>query len=321
LFDMKFAIFPVFLSGYPCDGRCIYCNAALATDNEKPPDADAVRSDIEQWLTFPSEGKFRQIALYGNDLFSLSGDRIHPILSICLDYLYAAKVDGLRTSLRPDTVLATDPVYLKQFSVIELGMPSIDDRVLRTIQRGHDAEMAVRALNRLKTMHIDTGCQTMIGLPGATHESDILTARRIAGLKPDFVRIHPTLVLKNTELETMYRSGLYQPLTLEDAVERCADICDIYHKAGIPVTRCGFHLPESVRRKAWCAGPWHPAFGQHVKSRLWRRYFHRQYRIHPDKLVYYVSERDYSDAVGQKCENLNWLRHHCHRDFDLCCNK
>ncbi len=318
---MKFSIFPVFLSGYICKGRCIYCNAALAVNCKKPPCLESLQSDIEKWLSNPSRDKNRQIALYGNDLFTLTGEKIRPILSLCRKYLRAGKVDGLRTSLRPDTVLASNPDDVKQFSVIELGIPSMDDRILRIIQRGHDAETAARAVRYLKNLNIVTGCQTMIGLPNTTHKKDLLSAQRIASLKPDFVRIHPTLVLKNTGLETMYRSGKYKPLNLDDAIERCADVWEIYEKAGIPVTRCGFHLPESVRWKACCAGPWHPAFGQCVKSRRWRRYFQAEYSTHPDKLVYFVSKRDFADAVGHKSENLKWLRGHCHQEFDICCNK
>ncbi len=148
----------------------------------------------------------------------------------------------------------------------------------------------------------------MIGLPLATAESDLRTATLLAAMKPDFVRVHPTLVLNGTPLVRMAESGDYTVLSLDEAVERCADICDIYARSGVPVARCGFHLPESERVRALHSGPWHPAFGQLVRSRRWRRLLDAELSAHPDQLVLTVPFNDYSDAVGHQKQNLEWLR-------------
>jgi histone acetyltransferase (RNA polymerase elongator complex component) len=82
----------------------------------------------------------------------------------------------------------------------------------------------------------------MIGLMGDTKEKDIYTAREIAGLKPDFVRIYPCLVLKNTDLYDSYVKGDFEPLTVEQAVDICASVVDIFNKHSIKIIRLAFCL-------------------------------------------------------------------------------
>ena len=69
---------------------------------------------------------------------------------------------------------------------------------------------------------LSLGLQMMIGLPGETWEMCQLSARKIAALKPDCVRLYPTLVVEGTDLACWYRGGQYVPLTLEEAVDQTA---------------------------------------------------------------------------------------------------
>ena len=61
----------------------------------------------------------------------------------------------------------------------------------------------------------------MPGLPGDTPATAVATLRRTLALRPDFLRIYPTLVIAGTELEAMYRRGEYSPLELPAAVRLC----------------------------------------------------------------------------------------------------
>jgi histone acetyltransferase (RNA polymerase elongator complex component) len=126
-----------------------------------------------------------------------------------------------------------------------------------------------RAVDLLKDCQYDIGVQLMIGLPGDAPDKMMKTGQRVADLKPDFVRIYPTLVVQGSPLAKWYQEGKYRPLSLETAVTRVKDLYLLLNKAGIPVIRMGlqheegFDDPETI-----LAGPYHPAFGHLVYSEI-----------------------------------------------------
>jgi histone acetyltransferase (RNA polymerase elongator complex component) len=301
------AIYPIFLSGYPCRHICGYCDAAGTSGVSIPVDLNALRTNLESWAGEMEPERERQVALYGNDVFSLRSEITEPIFSFLGQIQERGVIHSLRTSLRPDTILNTGISKLKRFKTIEMGVPSMDKSVLKQIKRGHGPECVGPALKKVQAAGAESGMQIMLGLPGATLRSDMDSAKQIISLEPDFVRLHPALVLRNTLLSKLMARSEYRPLALEDAIERTAHIYELYLEAGIPVVRCGFHLPETVRNEVLEAGPWHEAFGQRVKSRLIRNRLLKYFLVHPDEHTIIVPKNELSDALGHSRENVSWL--------------
>ena len=79
----------------------------------------------------------------------------------------------------------------------------------------------------------------MPGLPGDTVETILSTGRSAAALNPDFVRVYPTLVIRNTPLFDMFERGEYVPWTLNAMVSVCSDLMGIFKDAGVRVIRVG----------------------------------------------------------------------------------
>ena len=117
---MKFAIFPIFLSGYPCSGKCAYCSASLATGVDAALCLETLLREIEEWLGKSNDKRYRQIALYGNDILGLAESLINPLLGLLQPFIDSDRVQGLRTSLRPDSIVAGLPELLKKFSTLKL---------------------------------------------------------------------------------------------------------------------------------------------------------------------------------------------------------
>jgi len=92
---------------------------------------------------------------------------------------------------------------------VEVGVQSMIDEVLSFAQRGHCAADTVDAVSRLKGKKFQVGLQLMIGLPGDTYNRFLQTLDRVIELQPDFLRIHPTLVLKGAPLEMLWKEGRY----------------------------------------------------------------------------------------------------------------
>jgi histone acetyltransferase (RNA polymerase elongator complex component) len=135
--------------------------------------------------------------------------------------------------------------------------------------RGHNSSDTIRAVNALKERRLSTGLQMMVGLPGDNQSRSLATARKIAGLRPDCVRIYPTVVVANSQLARWYQAGKYQPWSLEEAVTLVKKVYLLFQQEDINVIRMGLQASEDLAQgSSVLAGPHHPAFGHLVISEI-----------------------------------------------------
>jgi hypothetical protein len=107
----------------------------------------------------------------------------------------------------------------------------------------------------------------MVGLPGDTKERTVFSSMLAALLKPDCIRIYPTLVIKETELLKLCNQGKYTPLSIDQAVAWTKEMYQVFLSAQIPVIRMGLQPTELISEgKEVLYGPFHPAFRQLVES-------------------------------------------------------
>ena len=113
------------------------------------------------------------------------------------------------------------------------------------------------------------GLQIMVGLPGDGEDVSMETARRVAALSPAFVRIYPTVVVAGSLLADWYRNGTYSAWSLDRAVALTARMAGFFRENGIRVIRMGLQATDDLQPgDSILAGPYHPAFGHLVYSRL-----------------------------------------------------
>ncbi|PYG87062.1 radical SAM family protein [Ruminiclostridium sufflavum DSM 19573] len=221
----------------------------------------------------------------------------------------------MRLSTRPDYISEEILDLLLRYDVrtIELGAQSLDDKVLLCSHRGHTIEDVAQAAKMIKDRGISLGIQTMIGLPEDTKEKDIMTARKVVALSPDIVRIYPALVIKDTYLQKMYSEGRYRPVTVDEAVDICAELLEIYEASNINVIRIGLQPTESISENGdVVAGPFHPAFRQLVQSRLilnkMIEYIKDNSLDNASSIEIECNEREMSNVIGQKKTNIILLK-------------
>jgi histone acetyltransferase (RNA polymerase elongator complex component) len=185
----------------------------------------------------------------------------------------------------------------------------MNDAVLELSERGHDAADVRLAASLLKQYGFSLGVQLMPGLPGDTTSSFIQTVQDVIELDPDFVRIYPALVIRNTGLEQLYNSSLYRPLSMNRAVALTSRARQLFLNGNISVIRMGLQ-PSAELEQNIIAGPYHQAFGEMVVSRNWfRRIRHLFSRVKDDgTLIVTISDRDYSSFVGLKRSNIKRLK-------------
>ena len=266
-------IIPIFLPHAGCPHQCVFCNQVPITGAERQAlEPNEVRQQIRKYLDYKKENrKPVHIAYFGGNFLGLTIREIEFWLDLAGKFVSRGLVDNIRFSTRPDTIDLERLDILEKYpvSTVELGVQSMDDRVLAKSDRGHTASDAMRAVLSLKERGLRVGLQMMVGLPGDSEARSMTTARRIADLGPDCVRIYPTVVVANSQLARLYRQGEYQPLSLEGAVTLVKKVYLLFRQEGINVIRMGLQASEDLAEGSTVlAGPHHPAFGHLVYSEI-----------------------------------------------------
>lgn len=266
-------VVPVFLPQAGCPHSCAFCNQTAITGRTiKHPSPVGVQKTIEEFLTFGSDRRdAAQIAFYGGNFLGQATDRITTLLQVAADFVAAGRADGIRFSTRPDTLDTRRLALIEPYpvTVVELGVQSMNNDVLHVNRRGHDADDTRRAAALLQDRGYTLGMQMMVGLAGENAAGSLDSGRAMAALNPDFVRIYPTLVLAGSRLARWHREGTYRPLSLDGAVSLVKDLYRLFLRRGIRVVRMGLQSSPSLDAGTdLLAGPYHPAFGHLVHSRI-----------------------------------------------------
>ncbi|RKD24172.1 hypothetical protein BEP19_07130 [Ammoniphilus oxalaticus] len=267
----------IFVPHQGCPKDCVFCNQARITGQKREEQLteEQIRAIVDQHLRTMDEKVHVEIAFFGGSFTGLPRGYQKMMLGVAKEYIDNGQVQGIRFSTRPDYINEAIMEFLLPYGVtaIELGVQSLDDHVLALSQRGHTAEQVATAVEIIRNYpSIQLGLQLLPGLPGDTKEIAMNTAQQVVNMRPDFVRIYPALVIAGTELEWMYATKQYKPLSLEEAVDWCAQIWLLFMKHQIQVIRLGLHASEDLRAEgSLIAGPFHPSFRQLVEAKLYRR--------------------------------------------------
>lgn len=313
--NRKHYIIPIFVPHKGCPHDCIFCNQKKITGQLGEVTADEVRQKIEEYLsTIPTTGSCIEVAFYGGSFTAIPIGYQKELLEAAFTYVEKGLIENIRVSTRPDCINAEICENLRRYgvSIVELGVQSMDEEVLRLCNRGHTTQDVVEAVHTLKVFGFTVGVQMMVGLPGDTCEKALMTAEKLIKLKPDIARIYPALVIKNTYMEDMYIQGDYQPLSLEDAVEESKELLIQFERNGVNVIRIGLQPTENILLgKDVAAGPFHPSMRHLVESLLYRDMLCSMLVKMPENhsfITVRVNPRNISELVGHKKSNIGYIK-------------
>lgn len=261
-------IIPVFIPHAGCPHQCIFCNQRTISGQQEN-DLAAARRQIEKYQAWTKPNPENELAFYGGSFTALPYSFQEALLNLADEYRQSGLVGKLRLSTRPDYINPEEISLLESYGVktVELGVQSLDDKVLVLAERGHTAACVEPAVRLLQASGFTVGLQLMVGLPGQDQSSLAATLQAVLKLKPEVVRIYPLLVIKGTPLAALYAAGKYEPLSLEAAVKATYYLYDALTQAGSRVIRMGLQPDEELCQPGnIIAGPFHPAFGEMVKS-------------------------------------------------------
>ena len=126
------------------------------------------------------------------------------------------RIIGLTLETRPDAISPRTIGHLRRQGCtrVELGLQAPDDRILALIKRGHTVEQFRAAMLLLRQAGFKVDLHFMPDLPGTTPAHDVEMYASLfsdPGLKPDMVKIYPSMVVKSAELYQWFLDGRYKP--------------------------------------------------------------------------------------------------------------
>lgn len=125
------------------------------------------------------------------------------------------RVVGISVETRPDWVTEKEIKLLRKLGVtkIQLGMQALDDKILKTINRGHSVNAVTKATKLLKNSGFKICYHYMPNLPGSTPKKDLEMAKTMfksPRFKPDYLKVYPVQVIPGTQLHTLFQKGKYK---------------------------------------------------------------------------------------------------------------
>jgi radical SAM protein (TIGR01212 family) len=204
-------------AGFTCPNRdgtisasgCIFCNNESFRPISCKPNlslSQQIKNGIEH---VKKRYKAEKFIVYFQP-FTNTYASVNELERLYNEALSNPNVIGLAIGTRPDTVdeekiSLLESLAQKQFILIEYGMQSIYDRTLEYINRGHDYNTFLRALDLTKKRGIFIGSHIIVGFPTETREEMLAMADEISHLPIEFLKIHQLQVIKNTPLEIIYK--------------------------------------------------------------------------------------------------------------------
>ena len=242
-------IIPIFVPHLGCPNDCIFCNQKSISGQKKNVTKEEAKEIIDNYLkNIKDEEAQVEIAFFGGSFTAIEKEKQEELLQVAYEYIKEGKVDSIRISTRPDAIDKETLKRLKKYKVktIELGVQSANNYILKRSNRGHTFEDVKKASKMIRWYGFKLGHQMMVGLPESTRIDEVNTAKALVKLKPKMVRIYPVLVVKNTKLEEEYKKGIYEPLSVVQAVEVCKEIVRIFADKNIDIIRIGLQSTDEI---------------------------------------------------------------------------
>ncbi|MGD2188254.1 MAG: TIGR01212 family radical SAM protein [Desulfobacterales bacterium] len=211
-------------------GGCIYCNTRGSGTGAAAKGLSISQQLINGKKSLSKRYKAQKFLAY----FQSFSNTYAPLPTLQRLYDEALNIDdvvGLSVGTRPDCV--NEPVldllqnYAKRHLVwIEYGLQSASDATLDFINRGHDVQCFIDAVERTKNRGIKICAHVILGLPHETRQDILQTATIIAKLGIDGIKLHLLYVVEGTRLEALYRQGEFKCLEQQAYVDLVCDFLE-----------------------------------------------------------------------------------------------
>ncbi len=163
------------------------------------------------------------------------------------------KIVGITIGTRPDCVNNEKLDLISNYKNpwIEYGIQSANNETLRLINRGHDFESASKAIKETKKRGIKVCVHIILGFPNENRKMMLESAKKIALLDPDGIKIHMLTVLKDAPLYRMYQKEPFYLMNMEQYCDIVCDILEILPKTTVIERIAGTGYSETTVEPKW----------------------------------------------------------------------
>ncbi len=230
-------------------GGCIYCNNDSFRPSSSKPDM-SISEQIRNGITYiRNRYKAEKFLVYFQP-YTNTYAPVQALERIYKEALSEPSVIGLAIGTRPDCVDEGKINLLRELSkeyfiLIEYGMQSIYDRTLKFINRGHDYNTFLKAIEMTKGKGLYIGAHIIIGFPTESREEMLLMADEVSRIPVDFLKIHHLQVIKGTPLETIYRENPFHIFEYDEYIDFITDFIGRL-SSRIVIQRLFSHAPDNM---------------------------------------------------------------------------
>lgn len=258
-------------------GGCIYCYAGSIPPNLSPivPLKKQIENAIMRYkMRFKNKKVLFTVYYqsYSNTYGDL--DYLKSVYDVALEFDEVVGIDvGTRPDCTPEEVLDLLASYTdKGLEVwVEYGLQSANFESLKRINRQHGVSDFVDAVLRTKRRPLKVAAHIIVGLPWETEEDVYETAKMVAALPIDGLKIHPLYVMDYTPLGEMYKRGEFQPMPLEKYVKLAADIIEMMPPQMVIMRFTAEGHDDKLLAPEYCRPSWKNRVRQMVEEELLRR--------------------------------------------------
>ncbi len=199
---------------------------------------------------------------------------VQRLRSVYCQALEHPQVVGLAVGTRPDCVPADVLDLLaalagETYLSVEYGLQTIHDRSLEWMNRGHGVAAFYDAVERSRGRGFEVCAHVMLGLPGESHADMLATAREVARLRIDAVKIHNLYAVRGTPLADQVTSGQVQLMDRAEYIETLVDFLELLPPTTVVERISGDAPPDYFLAPDWCLDK--PGVRAAVEAELVRR--------------------------------------------------
>ena len=237
-------------------GGCLYCNVRGSGTGAWGEGLSITRQLEEGAARLGKRYGARQFIAYFQS-FTNTYAPLEHLRGLYEEALAFSGVVGLSIGTRPDylndAILDLLAGYARKRLVwLELGLQSAHDETLKLINRGHDVACFTQAVQAAAARGLETVAHIILGLPGEGPVQMAATARYLAGLPLQGVKIHLLYVIRGSGLERLYNIDAYQPLSEAAYVQAVVDFIELLPPHLVIHRLTGDPHPEELAAPAWC---------------------------------------------------------------------
>ena len=233
-------------------GGCIFCDevGSFSRCNDKKLSIqEQILSSIDKLsLQFKAEAFIAYFQSYSNTY-----GKIEKLKEIYDSVFLNEKIVGLTIGTRPDCVdnEKLDLISTYKNPWIEYGIQSAHDETLKWMNRGHDFECFKNAVIETKKRNIKVCAHIILGFPNENKQMMLESAKKIADLEPDGLKIHMLTILKDAPLFKIYQENPFYLMDMEQYCDIVCDILEILPKNTVIERIAGTGFSETTQAPKW----------------------------------------------------------------------